>query len=355
MIAYFLIVTLFVSVTGACIGSFLNVVALRALSGESIVFPASKCPKCNTPIKWYDNIPVLSYLLTFRGKCRSCGEKVSVQYPVVEAFTALMFLFVFICFGISLQSFLLLVILCISEVIVITDIKEGVVFDFHSMSLIILSVIYSLLLHGFENFSFVIIGLIAASVIMETVARGSYFLIKKKNTSLSSTVNENDSDDEDLSIEDYVEKNKRAFGEGDTMLAAASGALLGWKYFILVLFGAVILQTVCIFPQFLKNLFVRKEKRLLFSLCSFFLISSIYFLLSNLFELNLYVIVSFILILVAFALDSLKRLKNFQSEAETSFTPVPFGPALLVTTFIFLFFGKNIALWVIKHIFFFAG
>ena len=60
MINEAILICLFILMTGACIGSFLNVVALRALSRESIVFPASKCPQCNEPIKWYDNIPVLS-------------------------------------------------------------------------------------------------------------------------------------------------------------------------------------------------------------------------------------------------------------------------------------------------------
>ena len=95
MIDETILICLFVLVTGACIGSFLNVVALRALSGESIVFPSSKCPLCNEPIKWYDNIPVLSYLFTFRGKCRNCGGKVSVQYPIVEALTSILFLLIF--------------------------------------------------------------------------------------------------------------------------------------------------------------------------------------------------------------------------------------------------------------------
>ena len=87
-----LFVCFLILVTGACIGSFLNVVALRAISKESIVFPSSKCPKCNEPIKWYDNIPVFSYLFTFKGKCRNCGCKVSLQYPIVEALTAIIFL-----------------------------------------------------------------------------------------------------------------------------------------------------------------------------------------------------------------------------------------------------------------------
>ena len=75
----FLILAAFILSAGACIGSFLNVVALRALTNESIVFPSSKCPKCNTPIKWYDNIPVLSYLFTFKGKCRRQGPAASAN------------------------------------------------------------------------------------------------------------------------------------------------------------------------------------------------------------------------------------------------------------------------------------
>ena len=68
----------FVFIIGLCIGSFLNVVILRALSEESIVFPASKCPKCQNPLKWWHNIPVLSYIL-LGGKCAFCKEN---QYSI---------------------------------------------------------------------------------------------------------------------------------------------------------------------------------------------------------------------------------------------------------------------------------
>jgi leader peptidase (prepilin peptidase) / N-methyltransferase len=73
-------------VMGAIFGSFLNVVAYRLPRHESIVLPASHCTRCGTPVKPYDNIPVLSYLL-LRGHCRSCGEPISVRYPLVEALT----------------------------------------------------------------------------------------------------------------------------------------------------------------------------------------------------------------------------------------------------------------------------
>ena len=66
---YTIYIAIFVFIIGLILGSFLNVVILRGFSQESIIFPGSKCPKCNHKLKWYDNIPILSYLL-FRGKCR---------------------------------------------------------------------------------------------------------------------------------------------------------------------------------------------------------------------------------------------------------------------------------------------
>src|SRR5210317_1035518 len=75
---------------GACIGSFLNVVIYRLPAGESVISPRSHC-KCGKPIAAYDNIPILSWFI-LRGKCRHCGEKFSIRYPMVELFTALIFL-----------------------------------------------------------------------------------------------------------------------------------------------------------------------------------------------------------------------------------------------------------------------
>jgi leader peptidase (prepilin peptidase)/N-methyltransferase len=74
---------------GAIIGSFLNVVAYRLPRGESLSRPASRCPSCETPIKPYDNVPVLGWLW-LRGRCRSCGEPISPRYPLVEAGTAVL-------------------------------------------------------------------------------------------------------------------------------------------------------------------------------------------------------------------------------------------------------------------------
>src|SRR5213080_2930334 len=80
----------FLGVVGAIIGSFLNVVIHRLPREQSIVFPNSTCPKCRKPIKAYDNIPILSYLI-LRGRCRSCGVRISLRYPAVEALTAILF------------------------------------------------------------------------------------------------------------------------------------------------------------------------------------------------------------------------------------------------------------------------
>ncbi|MCP4006071.1 MAG: prepilin peptidase [bacterium] len=75
---------------GACIGSFLNVVIYRLPRDESLVWPGSHCPGCNSPIAWWANIPILSYL-ALRARCRSCGERISARYPLVEAATGLLF------------------------------------------------------------------------------------------------------------------------------------------------------------------------------------------------------------------------------------------------------------------------
>lgn len=83
-----------VVVVGLVWGSFLNVVIYRLPRDLSLVKPPSSCPKCGRPIKWYDNIPVLSYIL-LGGKCRFCGAKISVVYPLVESLTAICFLIVY--------------------------------------------------------------------------------------------------------------------------------------------------------------------------------------------------------------------------------------------------------------------
>src|SRR5947209_8449971 len=81
---------LITGLAGLIFGSFFNVVAHRLPRGESLAAPASRCPGCGTPIKPYDNVPVLSWLI-LRGRCRSCGEPISPRYPIVEAVTGALY------------------------------------------------------------------------------------------------------------------------------------------------------------------------------------------------------------------------------------------------------------------------
>src|SRR5471032_557857 len=75
---------------GAIVGSFMNVVIHRVPLGSSIVWPSSACPHCKRELSWYDNIPVVSFLV-LRARCRTCKGPISVRYPLIEALTALMF------------------------------------------------------------------------------------------------------------------------------------------------------------------------------------------------------------------------------------------------------------------------
>ena len=89
---------IFLIIFGLIVGSFLNVVIHRLPLEESIVKPGSHCPSCNTPIKFYDNIPVFSYIF-LRGKCRHCKAGISLLYPLVESFTAFSFWLSYVYFG----------------------------------------------------------------------------------------------------------------------------------------------------------------------------------------------------------------------------------------------------------------
>ncbi|MBR1461119.1 prepilin peptidase, partial [bacterium] len=166
-----IIMLLFIFIIGLVTGSFLNVVILRTISEESIVFPGSKCPKCQTPLKWYHNIPVLSYIF-LGGKCAFCKEKISWQYPLVELLTGIIFVLLFIkfcnpfdlLFGLDainpityfqLTNYIFsLVFACLFIVIAGTDIKEMKVHDAHLYSLIGSGIIYSVVMAAWNLISY---------------------------------------------------------------------------------------------------------------------------------------------------------------------------------------------------------
>jgi leader peptidase (prepilin peptidase)/N-methyltransferase len=94
---------IWVLLVGAIVGSFLNVVIARVPRGESIVRPRSRCPRCGSPIRWYDNIPILSFIL-LRARCRTCKAPISIRYPIVEALGACAAYLAFARHGFSLAA-----------------------------------------------------------------------------------------------------------------------------------------------------------------------------------------------------------------------------------------------------------
>jgi leader peptidase (prepilin peptidase)/N-methyltransferase len=113
---------------GIVIGSFLNVCILRIPEGLSIVSPGSRCPRCETPIKPYDNIPIFGWFL-LRGKCRSCSLPISPVYPVIEFLTGMLFVGCYLSFDVTLATFKWLVFGCMMIVLTITDLRSRLLPD----------------------------------------------------------------------------------------------------------------------------------------------------------------------------------------------------------------------------------
>lgn len=309
----------FVFIIGLCIGSFLNVVALRAFTGESIVLPPSKCPKCGEKIKPYDNIPVLSFLL-LGGKCRYCKNSISIQYPIVELVTGLGFVgffyhykSLFVNTDIVWQKAILLpffiVLFCLAVVISITDIKEKVVFDVHTITFAVIVILFQFMA---GNFSAAIKGLIVGALTMELLSGVGWLLVKK-----------------------------RAFGTGDSYIAAAMGALLGVKMFFVALIVAVILQVICVIPSFIRKLYKEKEYRVLITAAIFVVL----FILYNLPLLNTFGDVFRYIFVILLTLTGLYLCKLILSIKTLKENPTywPFGPSLLISMFLTAFYGGIIA------------
>ena len=246
--------------TGLCIGSFLNVVILRTLSEESIVFPASKCPKCQTPLKWWHNIPVFSYIF-LRGKCAFCKEPISIQYPIIELITGIIYTILFMKFGLSIDTLFAWIFAALLIVIAGTDIKEKVVYDVHTYTLLGFGLLYALFITAtaiyqvhiagtpleFSKYvllnnplSMSILGALAGAVILEVCARAGYLVA-----------------------------GTRAFGEGDTFIAAGLGAMFGWRTLLVVLALSVLIQVILFLPIFIKGLVKDKEWKTLISFSLF--------------------------------------------------------------------------------------
>ncbi len=195
---------------GSFIGSFLNVCIFRLPREESIVFPGSHCPQCNHPIRFYDNIPVFSYLL-LRGRCRFCHQPISIQYPLVEGTTAFFSLILFIKYGITWSYLFFFAFVAALIVITVIDLYHQIIPDVISLPGMGIGLLASLVL---PHISFLnsLAGLLLGG--------GSLFLV--------ATV--------------YQRLFKReGLGGGDVKLLGMIGAFLGWKAVILtILFGSLI-------------------------------------------------------------------------------------------------------------------
>ena len=201
------IIDIFVFIFGLLIGSFLNVVIFRVPKGESISFPASHCQSCNTPLKWYHNIPLFSWIL-LRGKCAFCAEPISKQYPVIEFINALIYLLLF--YKLGLVWYLPFVMATFSALLAL------VMIDFEYMavpdSINFFALATSLIQPDYID-----------AIIYATISAGGLWFIGF--------------------ISSIIAK-KQAMGGADVIVAGTMGALLGFPNFFLAIFLSAILAII---------------------------------------------------------------------------------------------------------------
>ena len=289
-------------VIGLCLGSFFNVVILRSLSNESIVFPASKCPKCGNKLYWWHNIPVLSYLM-LRGKCYFCKEKISIQYPIVELGTMFLFAVSFLKFGISWKT--LFVILWLSGLVIMTatDLKAKLVDCNIAIILAISGLVYNLIFSGMNGGINSILGLAAGALILETIARSG-----------------------------YIFAGTRAMGEADSYVAGALGAMFGIQNILWVLLYGLISSMIFIVPVFFYNQYKNNNK----SVC----ILSILFILAALIYKTLWQnYLTFGILALAGIFLSIAILKTLKNAENRNY--LPYVPALAIGALYFIFFSPS--------------
>ena len=140
-------------ILGAVMGSFYHVVATRLSKNESIIFPGSHCQRCNHKLRWYENIPIISFLL-LRGKCSSCGEDIPFSCLIVEIVTALLFAVSFHVFKFSFDLVIALIFVSSLIIVIVSDIEYMIILDevlvVSTLSIIIFYIIYYLLIMDYK-------------------------------------------------------------------------------------------------------------------------------------------------------------------------------------------------------------
>ncbi|MEJ2503945.1 MAG: prepilin peptidase, partial [Gemmatimonadota bacterium] len=169
--------TIYLALVGAALGSFLNVCIYRWPAGESVVRPRSKCPGCGTPIAWYDNIPILSWVI-LRGRCRHCGAGISVQYPLVELLVAGIWLGAALWIGPGLEAVRAAVFLTLLLGIAIIDGRHRIIPDQLSLGGAALGLAMAAVPGGFD-LTAALLGAAAGYVFMWLIKIGGEAVFRK--------------------------------------------------------------------------------------------------------------------------------------------------------------------------------
>ncbi len=192
-------ITLFFGfVLGTIVGSFLNVCIHRIPLGKSIVVPSSHCPRCKTPIRFYDNIPLVSFII-LQGKCRGCKTPISFRYPLVEFLMGLFSLILLLRFGISTLYLIYLVFFASLTLVSFIDLPHKIIPDLISLPGIVIGLVLSFL-HPQMSLKDSLIGVLLGGGSLYVVA-SVYHLVTKRE----------------------------GMGGGDVKLLAMIGAFIGWK------------------------------------------------------------------------------------------------------------------------------
>ena len=212
----------FAAALGAIIGSFLNVMILRLPKEESVVFPGSKCPSCQTPIAWYDNMPVVSWLM-LGGKCRSCKTGISVQYPLIELLVAVLWGLSAWHYGATLTALAAAIFGTILLGIAVTDARHYLIPDEFSLGGLVVGLLLSFR-GGFDGLVVALIGAAVGFGVLYAVA-----VLGEKAF------------------------GKEAMGGGDIKMMAMVGAFVGWQGVLLTIFLGSLLGTIVFVPLQIKQ------------------------------------------------------------------------------------------------------
>lgn len=207
-------------VFGSIIGSFLNVCIYRIPAGLSVVSPPSRCPNCGASIRWFQNIPIFSYLI-LGGKCGSCGVKISLRYPMVETLTGVLFVLVFFYFSLSLAMLVYLLFVAALVVITFIDLDHQIIPDVISLPGIVVGFLCSFAI-PWLTWSDSLLGILLGG--------GSLWLVAVLYELLT---------------------KKEGMGGGDIKLLAMIGAFLGWKAILPIIFFSSLIGSLVGVPLML--------------------------------------------------------------------------------------------------------